>query len=105
NLNIRKAMTKFKKGDRVEVLGSILNFPGEAKGTVCDVLRIHDDGKIEIDLDHTGGSSGKAWVTLPENQGCPKGSPKRPPFYPQNKPFSELDEGCPKGVLFHKAPR
>jgi len=33
-----------------------------------------------------------------ENRGCPKGYPKPPRFYPQNKPFSELDEGCPKGV-------
>ncbi len=32
-------------------------------------------------------------------QGCPKGSPKPPPFYPQNKPLFNLDEPCPKGVL------
>ena len=29
-------------------------------------------------------------------KGCPKGSPKPPSFYPQNKPFLMLDEPCPR---------
>ncbi len=60
-------MTKFKKGDRAEVLDSILGLPDEAKGRVCEVIRIFNDGRvIQIDWEHIG-STEQAWITISKN--------------------------------------
>ena len=63
-------MTEFKKGDRVRILNSIPKLPEEAKGVVCNVIDVFDDGRqIEVDWEHTGGSTvtGKKWITTPDN--------------------------------------
>ncbi len=57
-------MTEFRVGDRGKIIDSQLNLPEEARGRVCDVLGILNDGEvILIDAKHTG----EPWATIREN--------------------------------------
>lgn len=61
---MKRAMMEFRVGDRVKIIDSQLNLPEDAKGKICNVLGILNDGEvIQIDVEYTG----KPWVTIRKN--------------------------------------